>query len=441
MRAFLWTIALSIVLFSQGVQASESRDNLSKSLTQSLQALGSFQAQYRAVSPHKKALISLQYNQQKKFCLAKVEVQEKPDIWIVLDYANMAVSPTSTFHLYLISGLGGRWYNVSLMELFERLDNPLGIANFMHKILDPNAPAFITPGEGSPKIRLGLSDSQLNINFEIAVKKGALRASWSDKNALNAAEKVESSSEKVTLYYKDNHSISIDPRNGLLLLDSWPKQEEASPREIRLVSHSELKIDKDYIKQIPNFDKMSFKKMPLNSLSRDFYPSYFKHLTTELEKIENFQQTIQSLSPSVLKRLAAQKILGYPPLKLNPEQTKEYLKQVLMPYYQKLKEKDSTQKMSFLTFLKRLLREVDSDKFPFMTPVARQFTSQLHQQMNQIVLNIPANRRAPVRALMTKGIKPVFDAWVSHYFRATIGQAIELVEKDESLFSPALPIS
>ena len=68
------------------MQAAESRF---VQLTEKLDALPSFQADYHAVSPEQRMDIRLIYNKERHYILAWLQLPDAQDKWLVLDYSEI----------------------------------------------------------------------------------------------------------------------------------------------------------------------------------------------------------------------------------------------------------------------------------------------------------------------------------------------------------------
>ncbi|PKL76119.1 MAG: hypothetical protein CVV27_11925 [Candidatus Melainabacteria bacterium HGW-Melainabacteria-1] len=395
-------------------------EQLSQQLRQKLTELGSFEAEYKALSPESAAEIQIVYNLQRRFSLAEVKVLGPDPLtqWIVIDFAPLQTKDGgSGLRMLMISPEGIQSFTVSLDELFGRLDNPMGFLRFLSDQLSdgqtaPEGPAPDNSFEpGAPLLTLGIGEQNLSLSLGLSSRPGGLVASWLEPEQLATAREVTENKDKVTFVYPQNHQVIIDAKTGLLLLDQWPDPNRRGPREIKLVRHAALVRDLPYQELIPGFERLPSEELPATALYAQLAPGMLSDLAQQLRKGSALEAVQAKASGAGLLAAARTSIrqLAIPP---KPAELQDYLTQILRPAYARFRQQYPSERMSFRQFLDLYQRTAEADPDAVdQPPGSEQQMANLVQSLRAALSQVPADDAAPLAQLAEWGLPSLAAAW------------------------------
>ena len=414
---------------------------LVQDLSLKLAALGSFQAEYRGVAPDKSADITLLFNKERSYCLCKISVAEadqQEDVYTVLDFSKMN-GKRGAFSMLLISGGEGNRFTVSFQDMFESLDNPIGVLFFMakHFGLETQTDADqIDVEPGAPLVSLGLSEESLVFGMGIASKSKHLTASWLDEDAITNAVKIFKSPESIQFSYKENHIVVIEKKTGLLLKDIWPNPARPESRYIALKSHSALKRNVPYSLLIPLFDSIAIQELPPEHLYKQMYVSFLTDLGRKLSEIDGFEEKLGLHSADIaaaIRKFGRAMIRDDAKKRVNNDKTKEFTKEFLRPAYEQYRVKHAQKAgdVSFLNFLSNLMREAEANPSTLMSPSSRNFTETIKKECEKVLADLPEDAQQPLRKLFDDNMSALAEGWILEFLAATLDQVKTLELKED----------
>ncbi|HEY9838804.1 MAG TPA: hypothetical protein V6D23_00010 [Candidatus Obscuribacterales bacterium] len=428
--------ALCLALLLSGpaaVSAAPPPPALGEKLAQKLDALGSFQADYRALSPDSAADITVIFNRQRGYALARVSVDgsDAPN-WIVLDFAQSrseGKAQDDTFKMLMISAEGIQRFSVSFQQLFGRLDNPLGAFWFFSQQLTEGHAGTLDLGHkaGALSLTLGLSETNLSMALAISTGKGSLLSSWLAPDTLATALDVLQAPEAVKLTYPDNHLVSIDPATGLLLLDQWPDPGRPGPREIRLVKQAPLARDLPYQELVPGFDRLNSEELPGEALYSQFYPGFLNDLGHQLANRKDLEQLLKTDGPKLTAKLKqAARGLIHDQVRVDPRDAQAYAREVLLPAYSQYQKQHQAQSLTFQQFLPVFMRAAEADPDSVHPPGADERMESLVQQARSAIGGLPPASADPLVKLYDLSWPGLAQAWKLELLAACLEQAASM---------------
>ena len=412
--------------------AEEAQQN-SQALHQKLEALGSFEAHYTAISPNnQRANIHLLYNKQRKYILAKVEISDDTAKWLVLDYAQLQ-GPQKQFDMIIVTSEWKQIFDVSLSRLQQQFQNPLGAAYFLAKNI-PNAPSeksliqALQPG--ASLISLGLDDSDLNLTLGLSTQAGKLQASWLSPESWSKAKDVKRKDKNLELHFPNEHLLRIDLATGLLQHDSWPDPERPGPREINLKSYGKLSQDKPYSELLPNLTDLPDGEMPPNMFEQILYPVFLTELAYTLKDSEALEQLKtdpegQRLKLRALIRTQMKANGGFP---LQPKLAKAYFENQLWPMYTSYREQEQSE-LSFADFVADMRKAAPNDLSRVSLPPGfRENLGKMQQETEQALKQMPEAAQESMLILLQVGMPAVWEAMLMESLDAYLDAALKLAQ-------------
>jgi hypothetical protein len=325
----------------QELPTAEKGKRLANELSQKLNTLGSFQAEYQAVSHDKHAGdITVLFNNYQKYCLIKATtvVRNEPDICYVLDFSKLN-DKSGSVKMLIVSGKDGKQYEFSIKYLIDHLDNPIGVLSFMSRQfqLETKAKTDMTSLQaGGPNLSLGLDSTNIIMGAGFSYESTNLMVSWLDPNTITTAINIVETPESVQFSYPDNHVVLVERETGLLLKDFVPDPAKPGSRKIVLQSHSALQNPVPYASIIPEFDKIKFEELPSKLFSEQMCVSYLTELGRQLATMDHFDEMLQTNSAKIVnaaRETARQMVREDAKARVDKKSAVEFRNKVLIPAY------------------------------------------------------------------------------------------------------------
>lgn len=420
-----------------------SRTNLARDLSLKLADLDSFQAEYKAVAPDKSADITLLFNKEKKYCLCRLAmaVPDQEDVYTVLDFSQMN-GKCGGFDMLIATGTKGRRFRLSFQDMFERLDNPVGVLCFMAKQFAAETKANtdkIDVEPGAPSLSLGLSAESLVLGMGITSKSKHITASWLDVETITNAVKILESSDSIQFSYADDHVVLIDKKTGLLVKDTWPDPSKPGPRNIALAKHSVLKRNAPYSSLIPGFHSIEFEQLTPEHLYKQMYVSFLTDLGHKLSEMDGFDETLERHSADIaaaVRKLGRAMIREDAKKMVNNDKAKEFAEEFLRPSYEQYTAKHAQKAngISFPDFLSNLMRAAEADPNALMSPGARKFTETIKKECETVLDELPEDAQTPLKKLYDENMSALVEGWILEFLSATLDQVKTLeLEEDKNV--------
>jgi hypothetical protein len=388
-----------------------SADKLADELSRKLGDLGSFQAEYRAVSPDKPpADITILFNQRQKYCLYRVAfagaatgAEQTNVIYSVLDFSRLKDGSCS-FQVLANEKNEGKKFTLSFKELFKRVDNPLGAFYFIARQIgaEMKTDRMIIESTG-PVLWLELDSTNLDVSAGFSTKINPLGVSWLGRNMITNAINVVESPDSVQFTYKDNHVVLVDQKTGLLLKDSWPDPIRPGPREIVLQSHSPIQRSVPYASVIPGFDNVKFEERPPTQPYEQMSVSFLTVLGRKLSAVENFEETLQNHSAdlTITFRKLGRQMIRKDPKAMFDKNTVKFSNEYLLSAYKEYihDHPKASQNVSFHQFLDILMAAIEADPSELWSlPEASAFIEKLKQEaeIRHVISQLPEETQKPL---------------------------------------------
>jgi hypothetical protein len=380
---------------------------LADKLTQKLDALGSFQAEYRVIGPHKlHANITVLFNNYQKYCLTTFG-KDKPDFYFVTDFSQ-ANDASGNVEMLLISGKKGKTTKMSPKYLMTHLDNPVGVFSSILKAFGPEIKVTRINGDFSasgPTLSLSLSSDSITIAGGYSSQSTNLMLSWLDPDMISNAVDVAENADSIQFSYPGNHIISVDRKTGFLLKDAFPPD----IREITLENYSALQNPGPYSALIPRFDKIKFKALPAKEIRDNMYNAFFTFYGRQFAAMGNFDQILQTNSARIADcaRETGRRMLdenataiGYEKLvvKLRKEEISEYKDFLRRPPMDVID-------LSYTNFLDRTITLFQTNSSEIEVPAHVRFLGQ--EDAKLLIEKFPKDAQAPLFKLYDIFLPPL----------------------------------
>lgn len=407
------------------MQAAESRF---VQLTEKLDALPSFQADYHAVSPEQRMDIRLIYNKERHYILAWLQLPDAQDKWLVLDYSEIR-SEDSGIQLLILSQEDSRRFKVSFREMMSRLDNPLGSALMIATLLPTqNKASEFKLEAGAALLAMGLNAQDLNLSLAITTQKGQLRSSWLDPDTLKTALSVDENAGVLNLTYPEKHRVEIDTLTGLLVSDIWPDPNREGPREIKRIRYEALQENQPFQKLVPKFESLPITNMPLDALQSMFYPLFLLELGRELSATDTLTQRLAQpeLSRKKIRAAARALIHQHAWYQISPEQAQSFVDSRIRPDFQQyLKAHPEAKNMSFSAYLDLVRQTSEANPEGLIPPGTAELIQKMQQETQQALSLLPLETRQQLGPLLELGMPEIWSAWVLEALDYCFAQALE----------------
>lgn len=379
--------------------------DLPAELNENLKTLGSFEAVYQAVSSSKNVMdITVISNPRLRYILVKRAVPGTPGSYMIFDFADI----NNCLMLIIENGECKR-ITLKFRDLFERLDNPVGILSCMISLSGDKAGADIEKNDyetAAPTLSLGLTKDKLNISIGFQTSGKVLSVSWLQPEEIAKAVNIIESPEYVRFVYKDNHIITVDRKTGLLFRDSWVvKPELKTPREIKLISYSAVKTDIAYSSSIPGFRDIKFTEISPEQFYREMSDKFIENIGNAFSNLDmnEFNKFIMNHSDDIIKtvRKTAREMTRNDKKTIPDKQKIAALKEKLRSAYINDMEKNPGKagNISFNKYLDSLVLEAGSDPSGFVSPDVMMQIRTLTKKTQETINRFPEHAREPLKKL------------------------------------------
>lgn len=415
-------------VFAQDSLVSKQAQQHSQQLSKAFNQQPSFQADYFAVSAKGQAKIRLIMNQEKRFALVSVtmDAETEPAYWAVLDYAIRPQQIGLIKMFAIVPEAGLLQADLNFKAVFASLDHPVGIFRFL------NQQALLVNGQKTkpdaedwlpktPILELGLTDEHLLINLSVSSMDTERFASWLAPEKLKQALKIDATAQSVSFTLPAAHQLVIDSRTGMLLKESWNKNDEA--REIRQQAFGALQDQRSYQDLIPNFASLPVNPMPIEPLYQQFANQLLSEQASDfLPQAPMKLATLKPAQQNALRQAARLAIRAQVRRGLQPEAVQVYQTEVLQPAYQRYLQTHSTQAadLSFLDYLSRYLASAEADPEHVQMPGLRQQAAQLAELKNQSLAKLKPEQSIEMERLWNWGWPSIEQAWALELLSASI---------------------
>lgn len=429
---FCLFIFLSVILIRcddkrSGKQANIRPHGLAEELSENLKKLGSFKAEYRAVSSGNVMDITVISGQGLKYTLVKRSVPKNPDSYMVFDY-----SEKNSCSMLLVEQDECRRFTLNFNDIFGRLDNPVGILSFMvTQFLDRTG-----TGEQAevyavkvPALSLGLTKDRLNISMGFETSGDGLLVSWLKPDETAKAVNTVVSGEYVQYVYNDNHVITVDRKTGLLFRDSWVKDPRVkSPREIKLLDYSAVNTDIAYSSLIPGFNSIKFTDVSPDQFYREITDKFIEDTDSAFSGLDmnQFDTLIVKHSSDITAAVReAAHNMALKDNRLAPDRKKTAaLKGKLLAAYRRDMEKDpsNSKNMSFNRYLDVLAADSGSGRSVLLSAETMAKISGLAEKTRYTLNRFPERSRIPMKKLYDILMPALTEGLISGVMERTAGQ-------------------
>ncbi|MDF7801477.1 hypothetical protein P4C99_18515 [Pontiellaceae bacterium B1224] len=394
-------------------------EQLSKTLSDTFNRQGSFQAEYQAIGPTNSMGFGLLLNKELEFVLMKMikEGETSTIVYTINDFSEDGLTFLAT------DGTTGIKINYrscfqTILESFKRPDNPAGWFVFIAKSFAEESKVEVRDASSPKKllttINLGLSADGLNAG--VGNSSNGFN-SWLAPELLTNAVSIVEYDDSIQFFFKNSHTVLIDKNSGLLLEDSFPSPDKLYPRAITRIHRGELEVGGHYSTLIPGFDQIEFKEVDPNSsqmkkqMSREFLTALGRSLgeTEGLEKLlEKYAERIEDRTREAGRAAAQEVFIDNIPLKYI-----EVFGATVLAEYEKYEVSvpDTETPVSFSLFVDAL--QLEMAKRPGVAAtIADKFNAEFCQKCQSLLAGLPADARAPLQMLYDQ-IMPSFVEGVS----------------------------
>lgn len=404
--------------------------SLVNELSQKLDALGSFQAEYRAVSGDTPAKdITVLFNNDRQYGLIKAAAigTKEPDVYFVFDFSQLN-DKSGSMKMLIASGKEGKRCEISMNDLMNHLDNPLGVLSFMAMQIQSEAVTNtgMTSLQGAgPNLSLGLDSNNIVMGAGFSCESTNLMVSWLDPNTiLNAIDIVETP-ESVQFSYPDNHVVLVDRKTGLLLRDSMPHPAKTGLGEIVLQSYSAHQNPVPYASIIPGFDKIKFEELPQKLLYAQMFDSYFSAFGSQLAAMGNFDEMLRTNSVKIANaaRNAARRMAREDAkAKADKKSAVKFRDKALVPAYKSYLQNPpvDVKDLSFSNLLDMAMAMAETNSSILVPPDALALIERTKSDSQNIISRLPGDARAPLIKLSDAIMPAMIEGLMLEYFRANI---------------------
>jgi len=411
MNFFIFLVIL--ILSATFIQCDEKNKDKTKNnrsskilaeLTENLKTLGSFEAGYQAVSSNNVMDIRIISNRNLKYILIKHAMVKMPESYMIFDYSDI-----NNCRMLLIEHGECKRITLKFKDLFERLDNPVGILAYMFSVAGDKAGIDTEKNNyeaAVPTLSLGLTRDKLNMSIGFQTSGNVLSVSWLNPDEADKSVNIIESPEHVQFIYKDNHIITVDRKTGLLSRDSWvvnPKLK--TPREIKLISYAALKTDVAYLSSIPGFGNIKFTEISPEQFYREITDRFIENMGNEFSNLDinEFNKFIREHSADITNtvRKTARRMVRDDKSIIPGKQKTAALKEKLMSAYKRDmgKNPEKAKGISFNKYLDSLILEAESNPSEFVSPDIMVKIRTLTKKTQETISRFPEQAREPLKKL------------------------------------------
>lgn len=383
---------------AQAAPAASNTQVTIKTLADKLAGLGSFQAEYDAVSPENKVGLLMLVNQQRRYALTQINLAGDPVRWLVLDYSSTAIPQGMV--ILMVTEDGIQRFPMPFDRIMQDLDNPVGALRFLSEQI---AGAKLEPvtGPGAITLHLGLTATDLNLSMAMNTRPGPMTASW-----LQEADKAtvsEWADGSLKLLYPEQREVYVDGSTGLLQLDRWPNPAKPGTREVRLVRQGAIKQDIPYQELIPGFKEMHVEPATHELITPQFYGG----MLAEIEP-----KTVPALNPESEKQLVQAARARYrQQLGQDPDFIKSYLEQQFKPAFAIFLERNPGQTFTFAQFLGVLTEAIEREPGSVILPGVPERLEKLEAEFRQALGAMQEDKAEKLGEIYSQGRRALVDAW------------------------------
>ena len=419
---FSLSFLFTAVWLSAGEIASNAidREKLAGELSQKLNKLGSFKADYQVIGSSDTTInFTILFSDRQKYCLIKFFSLQVavPDNYIISDFSRLKAGE---WELLTVKGMRGRKYKIPFSDIIQRLGNPIGFAFFMAREFCLEAkvdPAFTNLKTCVPSLSLELEKTNLFCLAGFNAGRKGLLASWLRPDILKSATNVFESSDSVQLSYADHRTVVIDRKTGLLLRDSWLDPATSVEWKIVMLTNSSISSREPYSSVIPNFDKIKMLDVP----SREFYPFsplIEQHLLTglgqNLSSVTNFDELLQTHSAemAIAMGAAVRQSVRTNHVPIDRDSAVRFRDKVLFPSYLQFTKEFPFEgrNLTFFTFLDRFLAAAEAHPDKLKSPEQEAAAEKRKTELLESIAELPDDAQKPLKKLFDICIPAMVDA-------------------------------
>lgn len=392
---------MSAPVLSPVAQAAPAASNTQATVTtlaDKLAKLGSFQAEYDAISSENKVNLLMLVNQKRHYALTQVSLAGDPLRWLVIDYSPTTVA--KGMMILMITEEGVQRLPMPFDAIMQDLDNPVGALRFLSEQLAGVKPEPIT-GPGALSLQMGLTATDMKVSMAMNSRPGPTTGSWLQD--ADKASRSEWADGVLKLFYPEQHEVHVDGASGLLKLERWPNPNQPGPREVRLVRHGALAKDVPYQELIPDFEQLAEQAASIELITPQFYgamlaelePKQLTPLTPERE-----QQLVQAARARYRQQLSQ-----------DSKKIRTYLEQEFKPWYQAVIERNSAQGLSFEAFLLEVTKAIENEPGSVMLPQGDVRLEKLENELRQALGVMSEDKAEKLGEIYGQGRRALVDAW------------------------------
>jgi tetratricopeptide (TPR) repeat protein len=434
MARFFTLICLSLLICrvkaEQELSAAKDGARLANELSQKLNALGSFQATYNAVSRDRPVgKIRILFDDNQKYCLLEMGETNEQDVFFILDYSQLN-EKSGNVEMLTIYGTEGKRCQFSLKQMIEHLDNPVGILCFVGRQIQPDSTngadvdsIFIS----HPTLSLGLDTTNIVGGAGFLSGGTNLAVSWFDPNTITNALNIVETSESIQFSYPDNHVVSVDRQTGLLLKDSMPNPVTHNLREIVLEKYTAVEVPMPYVFLVPGFSKVKFEELPPTAFYNQVAGSYLTQVGQQLATNSNFDEILRTNSAKItvaVREATREMVRADVEARVTQESAIKFRNKYLIPTYKDYLQNPPVdiKDLSFTNLLALATSMAETNASLLVPPEAWALIEKKKEDFPNIINTLPKDIQKPFFKIYNIVAPALAEGYVLEYWTATIGQ-------------------
>jgi hypothetical protein len=405
-RSASFVLVASLFLLHGEVRAENANRSggleIANKLSDTLIALGSFEAEYLVVSPNKPPThAAILINNELKYSMISLTSADKalPSEYFVLDLAGMD-EQSGFFEMLTIHGDKGLRYEVSFSRYTPAVGACFIVWNQLSRTnrLELDSAPF---ANASPYVHFGLEETNLSAGLTGIPERKKLEVSWLNASSVTNASSIVESPDSVQLVYKEGHTVTVDRSTGLLLKEFWPGPHGSGQREITLKSHSPIRQSRSYASIIPNFERIDFgPQAPTNKVFQKFKYSALTELGRRLAEVDDLEAMLQRYSAEDAKKLRTfmqQLFHSKAESMVTKEAALRFREKMLIPFYNDylVKHPDEAKDMTLLRCVEKLKKTIEADP-NFMRAPAK-FVDSVQREFITDISMLPYDAQGPLK--------------------------------------------
>jgi hypothetical protein len=423
-------------------------ESIVKELSQKLEKLGSFQAEYQAIAPDKSADITLLYNKQQEYCLLMmtniVMITEKGtnpthDAYIIIWDFSKANDHGGTFKTLQIADGDEKNIEISLRDMTERLDNPIGLFLFMFKHggseMTTDGKKIDIQAELGTEIFLGLGKERIKLG--ISSMYDSFAVSWLDLASATNATKILELTNAIQFSYAENHVVVVDKKTGLLLDDSWPDPSRPGPRQIVLKRQAKLQTDAPYSSFVPSFVGIKAEKLSADALRNQLTIATLTDIGRKLSAIDNIDENLRLHSGAIVmavRKAVRQKMRDEVTKWLDDQKVATTKEKTLMPLYKQYMERDpeAATGVSFHDFLDIMIAALEKNPRLIVSSSCHEHTEIIQALCKDTLAQLPEDAQKPLKKLYDVAMPALVDGMMVEYYAVLFEKIKKMDEKQDA---------